>query len=87
MEEIVDLVSQGERTFRRLRSDIVFGRLAPSQRLPLDRLRGQYETSVGTLREVLVFSYRSVQIKAAPQKATGSRGAVRECQINTASGQ
>jgi DNA-binding GntR family transcriptional regulator len=53
MEQAVDLVSQGERTFRRLRSDIVFGRLAPSQRLPLDRLREQYETSVGTLREVL----------------------------------
>ena len=53
MEGSVDLVSQGERTFRRLRGDIVFGRLAPSQRLPLDRLREQYETSVGTLREVL----------------------------------
>ena len=49
---------------------------------------GQYFVSGtdGTLREVLVFSYRSVQIKAAPQKSTGSRGAVRECQINTGSG-
>ncbi len=43
----------GERTHRRLRADIVFGRLLPSQRLPLDKLRLTYETSVGTLREVL----------------------------------
>ena len=53
MEEAIELASLGERTYRRLRGDIVFGRLAPSQRLPLDRLRAKYETSVGTLREVL----------------------------------
>jgi DNA-binding GntR family transcriptional regulator len=53
VEDAVELVSQGERTYRRLRGDIVFGRLAPSQRLPLDRLREQYEASVGTLREAL----------------------------------
>jgi DNA-binding GntR family transcriptional regulator len=53
VEATVDLISLAERTYRRLRGDIVFGRLAPAQRLPLDRLRAQYETSVGTLREVL----------------------------------
>jgi DNA-binding GntR family transcriptional regulator len=53
VEATVDLSSLAERTYRRLRGDIVFGRLAPAQRLPLDRLRAQYETSVGTLREVL----------------------------------
>ena len=45
--------SVGERTYRRLRSDIIFGRLAPGQRLRLERLSAQYETSIATLRELL----------------------------------
>jgi DNA-binding GntR family transcriptional regulator len=53
MDEAVEVVTQGERAYRRIRGDIVFGRLAPGQRLPLDRLRAHYETSVGTLREIL----------------------------------
>ena len=32
---------------------MIFGRLAPGQRLTLDRMRDTYGTSVGTLREVL----------------------------------
>lgn len=43
----------GERTYRRIRSDIIFGRLAPGQRLRLERLSAQYETSIATLRELL----------------------------------
>lgn len=43
----------GEATYRRIRSDIIFGQLAPGERLRLERLRGQYLTSVSTLREVL----------------------------------
>jgi DNA-binding GntR family transcriptional regulator len=46
-------LTQGERAYRRIRADIVFGRLAPGHRLTLERLREQYETSVGTLRELL----------------------------------
>jgi len=42
----------GERTYHRVRSDIVLGRLAPGQRLTLDRMRGAYGTSVSTLREL-----------------------------------
>lgn len=53
MDEAVEAISQGERAYRRIRGDIVFGRLMPGQRLPLDRLREQYQTSVGTLRESL----------------------------------
>lgn len=53
MEDAVESITQGERAYRRIRADIVFARLAPGQRLPLDRLREQYETSVGTLRETL----------------------------------
>ncbi|WP_137046846.1 GntR family transcriptional regulator [Pseudolabrys sp. FHR47] len=43
----------GERTYRRIRSDIIFGRLTPGQRLRLERLSTQYETSIATLRELL----------------------------------
>ena len=53
MDHAVEAITQGERAYRRIRADIVFGRLAPAQRLTLDRLREQYETSVGTLREIL----------------------------------
>lgn len=43
----------GESTYRRIRADIIFGRLAPGERLRIERLRGCYDTSVSTLREVL----------------------------------
>ncbi|KRE12495.1 GntR family transcriptional regulator [Bosea sp. Root483D1] len=45
--------SIGELAYRRIRADIVFGRLAPAQRLKLDDLRETYGTSVSTLREIL----------------------------------
>ncbi len=43
----------GERVYRRLRSDILFGRLAPSQRLKLDVMKDAYGVSISTLRELL----------------------------------
>ncbi len=43
----------GEKTYRRIRTDIVFGRLPPGERLTLDRMRDAYEASVSTLREML----------------------------------
>lgn len=43
----------GEKTYRRIRADIVFGRLPPGERLTLDRMRDAYEASVSTLREML----------------------------------
>lgn len=49
--DVVETV--GERTYRRLRSDIIFGRLAPGQKLRLERLSTQYDTSIATLRELL----------------------------------
>lgn len=45
--------SAGESTFRRVRDDIIFGRLAPGRKLRLDGLRDAYEVSITTLREVL----------------------------------
>ena len=43
----------GEKVYRRLRSDIIFGRLAPSQKLKLEALKDAYGISVSTLRELL----------------------------------
>jgi DNA-binding GntR family transcriptional regulator len=43
----------GESAYRRLRADIVFGRLAPSERLGLDRVSQRYGTSISTMRELL----------------------------------
>ncbi len=45
--------SVGETAYRRIRADIVFGRLAPGQKLKLDVLKEAYGVSVSTLRELL----------------------------------
>ncbi|WP_431322879.1 GntR family transcriptional regulator [Rhizobium sp. YTU87027] len=39
--------------YRQIRADIIFGRLAPGQKLKLENLKGAYEASVSTLREIL----------------------------------
>jgi DNA-binding GntR family transcriptional regulator len=43
----------GEAAYKRIRADILFGRLAPGRKLKLDLLREEYQTSVSTLREIL----------------------------------
>lgn len=43
----------GEKVYRRLRGDILFGRLAPSQKLKLEGLKESYGISISTLRELL----------------------------------
>jgi DNA-binding GntR family transcriptional regulator len=45
--------SVGETTYRRIRTDILFGRLLPGQKLKLDRMRETYGASISTLREML----------------------------------
>lgn len=42
-----------ESSYKRIRSDIIFGRLAPAQRLKLEKLKETYDTSISTLREIL----------------------------------
>ncbi|MDM9621865.1 GntR family transcriptional regulator [Rhizobium sp. S96] len=42
-----------ESGYRRIRADIIFGRLAPGQKLKLESLKESYETSISTLREIL----------------------------------
>ena len=43
----------GDDGYRRIRADIVFGRLRPEQRLRLEGLKEDYGVSVSTLREIL----------------------------------
>jgi DNA-binding GntR family transcriptional regulator len=43
----------GETAYRRMRLDIVFGRLAPGEKLKLDRISEAYQISISTLRELL----------------------------------
>jgi DNA-binding GntR family transcriptional regulator len=43
----------GDNAYRRIRSDIIFGRIAPGQKLKLDRLKDVYGASISTLREIL----------------------------------
>ncbi len=48
-----DEPSAGELAYRRIRADIVFGRLPPGRKLGLDRMRATYGVGIGTLRELL----------------------------------
>jgi DNA-binding GntR family transcriptional regulator len=47
------LPTVGESAYRKIRSDILLGRLPPGKKLKLDRLRSEYGASVSTLREIL----------------------------------
>ncbi len=53
LEQVTPRLSVGESAYHRVRADIIFGRLAPGQKLKLDRLKQTYGASVSTLRELL----------------------------------
>lgn len=61
-------LSVGETAYRRIRADIIFGRLAPGQKLKLEILRERYEASVSTLRELLSRLASEGLIEAEGQK-------------------
>ena len=42
-----------ESSYKRIRADIIFGRLVPGQKLKLEKLKEAYDTSISTLREIL----------------------------------
>lgn len=46
-------ITIGEATYRQIRTDIVFGRIPPGQKLRLDRLKGEFGVGISTLREIL----------------------------------
>lgn len=51
--ESAGALSVGESSWRRVRGDILMGRLAPRQKLRLETLRVTYGVSISTLREIL----------------------------------
>lgn len=51
LDQPIEMTS--ENAYRRIRADIVTGRLAPGRKLKLDMLRAEYQASVSTLRETL----------------------------------
>jgi DNA-binding GntR family transcriptional regulator len=53
LAEAPKIAAVGETAYRRIRTDIIFGRLSPGQKLKLDRMKERYGTSVSTLRELL----------------------------------
>jgi GntR family carbon starvation induced transcriptional regulator len=53
IERVEESEAIGDDGYRRIRADIVFGRLRPGQKLRLDGLKESYGVSVSTLREIL----------------------------------
>ena len=53
LDRVKDTETVGDDGYRRIRSDIIFGRLRPDQKLRLDTLKEDYGVSVSTLREIL----------------------------------
>jgi DNA-binding GntR family transcriptional regulator len=53
IERADDQEAVGDDGYRRIRADIIFGRLRPGQRLRLEGMKEDYGVSVSTLREIL----------------------------------
>jgi len=53
IERVDENEAVGDDGYRRIRADIVFGRLKPGQKLKLDGLKESYGVSISTLREIL----------------------------------
>jgi len=57
MSEDISVIPQpstvGESAYRKIRADIIFGRLPPGSKLKLEGLKAEYGASVSTLRETL----------------------------------
>lgn len=53
LQRISDAETVGDEGYRRIRSDIIFGRLQPDQKLRLEALKERYGVSISTLREIL----------------------------------
>src|SRR6188508_602856 len=53
IERAEEAEAVGDDGYRRIRTDVIFGRLRPGQKLKLDGLKEIYGVSVSTLREIL----------------------------------
>lgn len=53
LDQPKDVVSIGESAYRRIRDDLIFGRIPPGRKLKLERAKDVYNVSISTLREIL----------------------------------
>jgi len=53
LDKPTDLPGVGDDAYRRIRNDILFGKLLPGQKLRLEGVREDYGVSISTLREIL----------------------------------
>jgi GntR family carbon starvation induced transcriptional regulator len=53
LDRTKDSDTVGDDGYRRIRNDIIFGRLRPDQKLRLEALKDDYGVSISTLREIL----------------------------------
>jgi len=53
MHSSKDTTNVGLNTYETIRDDVIFGRLAPGEKLKLDALKARYDVSISTLREML----------------------------------
>jgi DNA-binding GntR family transcriptional regulator len=53
MKTELENATVAETAYRQIRADIIYGRLAPDEKLKLERLKVRYGASVSTLREIL----------------------------------
>ena len=61
----------GDDGYRRIRHDVIFGRLRPGQKLKLEGLKETYGVSVSTLREIL--SRLTAEDSSSPRVGAASR--------------
>ena len=64
----VESPSVGESAYKRIRTDILFGRLRPGSRLKLEAMKADYGASVSTLREILNRLQSERLVRAEGQK-------------------
>lgn len=53
LDRVEEVETVGDDGYRRIRGDIIFGKLRPAQKLRLEALKEEYGVSVSTLREIL----------------------------------
>ena len=53
LDRTEEIETVGDDGYRRIRADIIFGKLRPELRLRLEALKEEYGVSVSTLREIL----------------------------------
>ena len=60
LDRAEEIETVGDDGYRRIRADIIFGKLRPEQKLRLEALKEEYGVSVSTLREILSQDLRRV---------------------------